>query len=109
MAQNEYYTYETGSVNGQISMNVCVFDTIVKERVKKVDTIQINTSYMKKKLSCTIDDNEVFIELHLIVDYGSSVSRIVNDLQRDIANEILEITGVAVNQINIIVDDIDFK
>ena len=31
MAHNEYYTFDQGSVNGKVSMNIRVFDEIVKK------------------------------------------------------------------------------
>ncbi len=114
MAHNEYYTYDQGFVNGQISMNVCVFDTIVKETVKKLEKVNLDTSKgfslagTKTMVSCSIKDNDVYIEIHVRIQYGVNVSKTTKEIQKNISTAICEMTGVEVNHINIIVDDIDF-
>jgi len=114
MAHNEYYTYDQGTVNGQIAMNVCVFDTIVKETVSQIENVRLDTSKgftlsgTKAFVSCSIKDNKVYIEIHIRIKYGVNVSKTTKELQEKISLAIEELTGVIVNHINIIVDDIDF-
>lgn len=113
MAQN-YYTYDQGSVNGQVAMNVYVFDVIVKETVSKMDNVRLDTSKgftfqgTKSHVSCSIDDNEVFIEIHVIIKYGMKVSVLTKMIQENIQTAIKELTGVNVKHIDIVVDGIDF-
>lgn len=114
MAHNEYYTYDQGSVNGQISMNVCVFDTIVKETVSKMENVRLDTSKgftlagTKAFVSCSIKDNEIYIETHVRIKYGVKISKTTQQMQEKIYLAIKEMTGVNVKHINIIVDEIDF-
>ena len=115
MAQNEYYTFDQGSVNGQISMNVRVFDIIVKETVTKMENVRLDTSKgfslsgTKAVVSCSIKENDVFIEIHVKIKYGVKVSDLTKKIQENISNAIKELTGVTVKHIDIIVDDIDFE
>lgn len=113
MAQN-YYTYDQGSVNGLVAMNVYVFDVIVKETVSKMDNVRLDTSKgftlqgTKSHVSCSIKDNEVFIEIHVRIKYGVKISSVTQLLQENIQTTIKQLTGVNVKHIDIIVDDIDF-
>jgi uncharacterized alkaline shock family protein YloU len=115
MAHNEYYTFNQGSVNGQVLMNVQVFDIIVKETVSKMNNVDLDASKgfsipgTKAHVSCSIKENEVYIEIHVKIKYGVKVSQISKEIQEKIAAAILEMTGVKVNCINIIVDEIDFE
>ena len=113
MAQN-YYTYDQGSVNGQIAMNVYVYDVIVKETVSKMDNVRLDTSKgfllqgTKSHVSCSINNNEVYIEIHVRIKYGVKVSVVTKLIQENIQTAIKELTGVIVKHIDIVVDDIDF-
>ena len=115
MAHNEYYTFKQGSVNGQISMNVQVFDEITKKTVKDMDNVSLDTTKgfqipgTKKVVSCSIKENEVYINIHVRLKYGVNVSQITKEIQEKIAFAILEMTGVETKHINIEVDNIDFE
>jgi uncharacterized alkaline shock family protein YloU len=115
MAHNEYYTFNQGAVNGEVSMNVHVFDTIVKETVSKMENVDLDASKgfsipgTKAHVSCSIKDNEVFIEIHVKIKYGVKVSKTSQEIQEKICSAILEMTGVKVNCINVIVDEIIFE
>lgn len=114
MAHNEYYTYNQGTINGKILMNVCVFDTIVKEAIKKVDNISLDVTKgftltgSDYKVLGSIHNNNVNIKIHIKVKYGTNVSKATKELQKTISNEIKELTGVSPKKINIIVDEIIF-
>lgn len=114
MAHNEYYNYNQGTINGQILMNVCVFDIIVKEVLKKMGSVKPNSSNdfilssTKTNVLGSIKDNDVIIEIHLKIRYGVNVSKITKEIQKAVANEVLELTGVTPKQINIEVDNIVF-
>ncbi|MEE0967140.1 MAG: Asp23/Gls24 family envelope stress response protein [Bacilli bacterium] len=114
MAQNEYYTFNQGTVNGRISMNVRVFDILVKETVSKMENVRLDASKgfslsgTKTVVSCSIKENDVYIEIHVKIKYGVKVSQLTKSIQENISNSIKELTGVTVTHIDIVVDDIDF-
>lgn len=114
MAQNEYYTFHQGHINGKILMNVHVFDEITKKTIEKMKDVSLDTSKgiqipgTKSVVSCSIDDNEVFINIHVRLKYGVNVSKITKEIQQKISNEIKEMTSVEVKHIDIKVDNIDF-
>lgn len=115
MAHTDYYTFEQGSVNGKIMMNVQVFDMITKKTVSGIKNVSIDTSKgfsipgTKAVVSCSIKDNEVFVNIHVRIKYGVSISKTTKEIQEKIALAIKEMTDVTVKHINIVVDDVDFE
>ena len=114
MAHNEYYTFNQGSINGQILMNVKVFDEITKHVVEEMDNVSLDSSKgfqipgTKTVVSCSIKDNEVYICIHVRLKYGVNVSKITREIQEKIATSIKEMTTVVVKHIDIEVDNIVF-
>ncbi len=115
MAHNEYYTFDQGSVNGKVSMNIRVFDEIVKKTVSEMKYVSLDTSKgipvsgTKTVVSCSIKDNDVYICIHVRLKYGINVSKITKEIQEKIATSIKQMTDVNVKHINIEVDNIDFE
>lgn len=114
MANNGYYTFNQGRVNGQILMSVQVFDEITKRTVEGMKNVSLDTSKgiqipgTKAVVSCSIDDNEVYINIHVRIKYGVNVSKVTKEIQQKIASDIKEMTSVDVKHIDIKVDNIDF-
>ena len=115
MAHNEYYTFEQGKINGRISMNVQVFDEITKKVVQDMENVSLDTTKgfqvpgTKKVVSCSIKENEIYINIHIRLKYGVNVAQKTKEIQEKIAVAILEMTGVETKHINIEVDNIDFE
>lgn len=115
MAHNEYYTFDQGSVNGNILMNVQVFDQITKITVGEMKNVSLDTSKgmqipgTKGVVACSIKDNEVSISIHVRLKYGINVSKATKEIQEKISTSIKQMTGVAVKNIDIEVDNIDFE
>lgn len=115
MAHNEYYTFNRGSVNGKILMNVKVFDEITKKTVSEMKNVSLDTSKgfqipgTKAVVACSIKENEVFVNIHVRLKYGVNVSKITKEIQDKISASIRQMTGVTVKQIDIEVDNIDFE
>ena len=67
MANNAYYSFDQGSVNGKILMSASVFDEIVKKCVSEMDNVYLDStkgfqiSGTKAIVSCSIIDNEVYV------------------------------------------------
>jgi Uncharacterized protein conserved in bacteria len=115
MAHTEYYTFDQGTVNGNILMNVQVFDVIVKKTVNEMKNVSIDTSKgfqipgTKAVVSCSIKENDVYINIHVRIKYGVNISKTTVEIQKKIATAIKQMTGVNVQHINIAVDNIDFE
>jgi len=115
MAHNEYYTFHQGSVNGKILMNIHVFDEITKKTVNDMKNVSLDVSKgiqipgTKQVVSCSIKDNEIFINIHVCIKYGVNIAKITKEIQEKIAISIKQMTDVTVKQINIEVDNIDFE
>lgn len=115
MAHNEYYTFDQGSVNGKILMSVQVFDEITKKSVAEIKNVSLDTSKgiqipgTKSVVSCSIKDNDVYINIHVRLKYGVNVSKITKEIQEKIATSIKQMTDVSVKHIDIEVDNIDFE
>lgn len=114
MAHNEYYTFNQGTIDGKILMNVQVFDQITKKTVKEIDKVSLDSSKgiqipgTKAVVSCSIKDNEVYINIHVRMKYGVNVAKKTREIQEKIAASIKELTGVVVKHVDIEVDNIDF-
>lgn len=115
MAHNEYYTFDQGSVNGKISMNVRVFDEITKKTVNEMKNVSLDTSKgiqipgTKAVVACSIKENEVYINIHIRLKYGVNIAKTTKEIQQKIATSIKQMTDVSVNHINIEVDNIEFE
>ena len=114
MAHNEYYTFDQGTVNGKILMNIQVFDEITKKTVSEMKNVSLDTSKgiqipgPKAVVSCSIKDNEVYVCIHVRLKYGVNVSKMTREIQEKIATSIKQMTGVLVKHVDIEVDNIDF-
>ncbi len=114
MAQTVYYTYKETPINGNIMMNIQVFDIIVKQVVKEDTDVQLDVSKgfsmsgSKNVVCCRIKDNEVYVTLNLKIKYGTNINRKTSDLQAKVANAIQEMTNVKVKNVDINVDSIIF-
>ncbi len=114
MAHNEYYQYEQGTVNGNILVNVKVFDDITKNTVHEMKNVSLDTSKgiqipgTKTVVSCSIKENVVYVNIHVRLKYGINVAKETMLIQERISTAIYEMTGVRVNHINVEVDGIDF-
>lgn len=115
MAHNEYYTYNQGFVNGQILMSIQVFDEITKRTVNEIKNVSLDTSKgiqipgTKAVVSCSIKENEVYINIHVRIKYGVNIAKITKEIQEKIATAIKQMTDVEVKHIDIQVDNIDFE
>lgn len=115
MAHNEYYTFNQGSVNGQILMNVQVFDEITKKTVNEIKNVSLDTSKgiqipgTKAVIACSIKENDVYINIHVRIKYGVNIAKITKEIQEKIAVAIKQMTDVDVKHIDIQVDNIDFE
>jgi len=115
MAHTDYYTFEQGTINGKVLMNVQVFDVIVKNTVNEMKNVSIDTSKgfqipgTKAVVSCSIKDNDVYINIHVRMKYGVNISKMTKEIQEKIATSIKQMTSVTVKHINIVVDNIDFE
>ncbi len=111
---HEYYSFDQGSVNGKIMMNVNVFDEITKKTVNEMKNVSLDTSKgfsipgTKAVVSCSIKDNEVYICIHVRIKYGIKISTITSEIQKRISSAIKQMTDVDVKKINIEVDNIEF-
>lgn len=115
MAHNEYYTFHQKSVNGQIMMSVQVFDEITKKTVSEIKNVSLDTSKgiqipgTKAVVACSIKENEVYINIHVRIKYGTNIAKVTKEIQEKIATAVKQMTGVDVKHIDIQVDNIDFE
>lgn len=115
MAQNDYYTLNKGSVNGDVHVSVQVFDEITKRTVADMKDVSLDPSKgwqipgTKALVGCSIENGEVIINIHIRLKYGVNIAKKTMEIQEKIATAIKDMTGVKVTHINIEVDDIDFK
>jgi len=52
------------------------------------------------------ENNELIINLHIIVDYGTNLPAIANTLQSNVRYQVEECTGKRVNQVNIFIESV---
>lgn len=115
MAHTEYYTFDQGRVNGKILMNLHVFDEITKKTVSEMRNVSLDTSKgiqipgTKAVVSCSIKENEVYVNIHVRLKYGVNVSKMTKEIQEKIATSIKQMTDVDVKHVDIEVDNIDFE
>ena len=57
----------------------------------------------------TIEDNNAFVDLYLILDESVNIREISRTVQQTVARAIVEMTGLEVGHVNIHIEDIDYK
>ena len=66
-----------------------------------------NRRIFDKAVRLEMGDNTVSLEVQLILEYGCNIPEVAREVQKKIAEEILNITGMTVNKVNIVVADLD--
>ncbi len=56
----------------------------------------------------TVEDNNVFVDLFLVVDHDVNIREISRTVQQKVARSIAEMTGMEVGHVNIHIEDIDY-
>ena len=61
---------------------------------------------LTKGIKMRIDTNKVSIDLHIIVEYGTNISAIADNIISTVKYSVEEFTGVEVEDVNIFVDGV---
>ena len=61
---------------------------------------------VSKGVNVTIEDNEIFVDFHIIVAYGVCISVVADNLMNTVKYKLEEITGLTVSRINIYVEGV---
>ena len=56
-----------------------------------------------------VEDNTIYIELHLILHEGVNIREVSRNVQQQVARAIQEMVGMDIGEINIHIEDIDYK
>ena len=95
----EYYSVERESNLGDLNIGLSVFQAIVEKAVDSIDGIQFEGNMIpipgKGPVNVTINkNNQVFITIAILVDYGSNVTTLTTMLQNKVVQNCFEMTGI---------------
>ena len=54
----------------------------------------------------TVENNELIVSLHIIVEYGTNIVAIANSLKENVKYKVEETVGIPVSEINIIIEGV---
>lgn len=104
----EYYTIEKRNNLGELNIGASVFQSIVVHVISDIDGVDFEGG-KKSAIDVTINDNnQVSIDVEIIVNYGNSVSQLVNVVQTEIISSIYQMIGFRNVRVNINVNGIKF-
>ncbi|GEP19545.1 Asp23/Gls24 family envelope stress response protein [Pediococcus argentinicus] len=118
MAESKYLTLsDDSSKNGQISLAPEVIEIIAGITAEQVQGVHLVNSSFSKGVSAllglesgasgiklTEDDRGLVIEVNVVLDFGISVPQTAAKLQEKIKQQILFMTEIVINEVNIEVD-----
>jgi uncharacterized alkaline shock family protein YloU len=61
---------------------------------------------LTKGIEVRIEENEVEVDLHIIVSYGTKISEVAQNVQHRVKYTLEEIAGITVNRVNIFVQGV---
>lgn len=61
---------------------------------------------LTKGIKLTLEENKVSIDLHIIVEYGTNISAIADNIISTVKYKLEDITGLEVTQVNIFVEGV---
>jgi uncharacterized alkaline shock family protein YloU len=56
-----------------------------------------------------VEDNNVFVDLHLVLDEDVNIREVSRTVQQTVARAIAEMTGLEVGHVNIHIEDIEYR
>jgi len=86
---------ECSGVVGMASINV-------KEGIVKL----LRRESISHGVNVTVEENKIYIDLHIIVSYGVSISAVADNLISNVKYNVEEFTGLEVAKINIFVEGV---
>ncbi|MBQ2753571.1 MAG: Asp23/Gls24 family envelope stress response protein [Firmicutes bacterium] len=66
----------------------------------------LKTESLTKGIKLTINDNKISIDFHIIVEYGTNISVIANNVISTVKYTLEETAGLEVEQINVFVEGV---
>ena len=97
--KNDYIICECNSNLGDISLNKETFTTIAN--ITTLDFKEVVKYKNFPAIYCNIDNNEVSLNIHLKIKYNTNINNLLEKLQKNIYQNILDMTGIKVNNIDI--------
>lgn len=101
MAQ-EYIQIKEQEDSGLIALSKGVFETIAQISIEDVQqAIAIEPTALKKPIQCKITNNRLNVLAEIKVTYGSNVNEVCETLQNRIFQNILQMTSLKCNLVDV--------
>ncbi|KJD45789.1 Asp23/Gls24 family envelope stress response protein [Paenibacillus terrae] len=78
-----------------------IYGGISKEAIKR-----LNRKNFKKGISVTVSPDETIIDLRVVVDYGCSIHEVARELQKNVMEDITNMTGLSSIVVNVKVEGV---
>ncbi|HBG75078.1 MAG: hypothetical protein A2X25_04275 [Chloroflexi bacterium GWB2_49_20] len=83
------------------------------EGVKSMASIRSGVPNLKSRgkdgVNLLIEDDNVFVNLYLVLDGNYNIRDVSRKVQHQVARAVAEMTGLEVGQVNIHIEDVEFK
>ncbi len=105
--------------NGTVNISDDVIGVITSLAVKEIEGIRgfhggfadlvekFGVKNLQKGVEVTLEEKNVFVELHLIADYGTKILDTSTLVQTKVKNVIEEMTGLNVKKVDVFIDAIN--
>ena len=105
MADNKQYITNTQD-NGSVLISEDVISTIVTRAAEEVEGVAGLSNGAKKTWGKTVkiiitEENQLFIDCNINVNYGQSVVKVATAVQEAISAAIYSMTGIKVSSVNV--------
>ena len=101
--ENEYGVI---SIDREVIARIAGIVGMAAKNVKDGLVQLLKLESLTKGIKMRIDANKVSIDLHIIVEYGTNISAIADNIISTVKYSVEEFTGVEVEDVNIFVDGV---
>lgn len=98
---NDYYVLDENQELGLASMRLEAFDDIALVACSKIEGIVASTKKESDMCVASLKDNELIVDVYIKLVQGVDVARTCAQIQKDIYNNILQMTSIKTNAINV--------
>lgn len=106
-------------VMGKVTVNNEVFLNLATKAVLRVEGVtrfgstlaEMITAFLKRSsqgISVEVGTTEIAFDIRLVVDYGSNLVTVANNVQKEVMKELEYLTGYIVKEVNVYFVDIHF-
>ena len=98
----------------EVLLSIARLTTLSTPGVSRLGTAPANSSRLWKRdpnhgVIISVENNIVYVDIYVILEHDVNIREVCRDIQKHISRSISELVGMEVDQINVHVDDIEYR